>query len=150
MADTKPEGKYGEYITSTSFINPKDPIEGSQAAWLAGGGLTPHLKSLNLTIMYASYKQPGPMGFIPNGAHVHPFDEVQLFIGTEPNDVSKLGGEVEIALGAEEEKHIISCPTAIAIPKGLPHLPATIKRVYHPFIFMTVSLNQGVQFTRVP
>ena len=144
------ETKYGENISTTSIFKPEHPVEGVQAAWLAGGGLTPHLKGMNLTIMYASYNKPGAMGFIPNGPHVHDFDEVQLFVGTEMNDISKLGGEVEVSLGKEEEKHIISAPSAIVVPKGMPHLPATIKRSYRPFLFMTISLSPEVQFTRVP
>lgn len=140
------ETKYGEYITNISFIKPEDPLQGVQAAWLT----SEHLKGLNLTIMYGSYKEAGGMGFIPGKPHVHRFDEVMLWMGTDMNDLSKLGGEVEVSLGKEEEKHIISEPTAIAIPKGFPHLPAVIKRAYNPFLFMTISLNSDLQFTRVP
>ena len=81
---------------------------------------------------------------------MHHADEVQLFLWTEMNDISKLGGEVEVSLGKEEVKHIISAPSAIAVPKGMPHLPATIKRIYRPFLFMTLSLAPDVQFNRAP
>ena len=144
------ETKYAENVTTIPFIKPENTLQGAQSAILSGGTTTPQLKGMNLTIMYGSFKEPGGMGFIPGRPHVHDFDEVMLFIGADTNDLSKLGGEIEVSLGEEEEKHIISESTAILVPKGLPHLPAVIKRVYDPFLFMTVSLNQILEFTRVP
>ena len=144
------ETKYGENVTTISFIKPEDPLQGAQSAILSGGTTTPQLRGMNLTIMYGVYKEQGAMGFIPGRSHMHNFDEVMLFIGADTNDLSKLGGEIEVSLGKEEEKHLISEPTAILVPKGLPHLPAVIRRVYDPFLFMTVSLNPTLGFTREP
>ena len=144
------ETKYGENVTTISFIKPENPLQGAQSAILSGGTTSPQLKGMNLTIMYGSFKEPGGMGFIPGRSHVHDFDEVMLFIGANTNDLSNLGGEVEVSLGEEGEKHLISEPSAILVPKGLPHLPAVIKRVYDPFIFMTVSLGKVLEFTRIP
>jgi hypothetical protein len=45
-------------------------------------------------------EKPGPP------AHVHGFDEVLAFLGSNPNDRFDLGGEVEIWLG--DEKHVLT------------------------------------------
>jgi hypothetical protein len=42
-------------------------------------------------------------------------------------------------LGREEEKHIITAPTAVWVPKGLPHCPITFLSVDKPCLFMHVA-----------
>ena len=140
------ENKYKEYITGISFIKPEDSIRGTQATQIT----SQDLKGLDVTIMYGSHKETGNMGFISGEAHIHKFDEVQLFIGTDTDDLTRLGGEVEFSMGEEGEKQVISQSTAITVPKGMPHLPAEIKSVDHPFIFMTISLASKLNFTKVP
>ena len=53
--------------------------------------------------------------------HIHPHDEVILFMGTDPHDITKLGAEVEIILGDEDESHIITRTAGVYIPHGLRH-----------------------------
>lgn len=53
--------------------------------------------------------------------HLHKEPEILFLIGTDPNDPFDLGGEVEISLGPEMEKHVISRTSALCIPAGLPH-----------------------------
>jgi hypothetical protein len=54
-------------------------------------------------------------------AHVHDFDEVLCFFGTNFADPHQLGAEVAFWLG--EEEHLITKSAVIFIPKGLRHCP---------------------------
>lgn len=83
-------------------------------------------------------KAPYRFGPVPDVPHVHIYDEFLLFIGADPNNLSELGAEIELSLGKDEEKHIITKPTAAIMPKGFPHCPTTITKVDKPFIFSVV------------
>ena len=73
---------------------------------------------------------------VVKGAHSHDFDEVLAFIGTNPEDMHDLGGEVEIWLG--DEKYILTKSCLVFLPKGLVHGPYSINRVDRPiFHFVT-------------
>ena len=83
-------------------------------------------------------KAPYRFGPIPDKPHVHKNPEILLFMGADTNDITRLGGEAEIALGKEMELHRIIQPTAVIVPGGLPHNPLTITRVDQPFIMTDV------------
>jgi len=67
--------------------------------------------------------------------HRHNCDEILFFISTDPRNSQDLGGELEIALGPEWEKHTTNTPAIICIPKGLQHCPVFVKKVTRPFYF---------------
>jgi hypothetical protein len=75
---------------------------------------------------------------IPDKPHVHPKLEILTFMGADPNDLSELGGEVEVSLGKEMEKHVFTKPTAVVIPGMLPHCPVTVTRVDKPLILTDI------------
>lgn len=83
-------------------------------------------------------KAPYRFGPDPDKPHAHPHPEILLFIGADTDDLSRLGGEAEIALGEEMERHLITAPTAVVVPGGLQHCPLTINRVDRPFILTDV------------
>jgi hypothetical protein len=83
-------------------------------------------------------KAPYRFGPNPDKPHSHSHPEILLFLGTDSNDLSQLGGEAEIALGPEMERHIINAPTAVVVPGGLLHCPLTINKVAKPFILTDV------------
>jgi len=128
------ETKYGEYIKSLSF---RDDATGfyRQVAEMNGEFL-----GLDVHIEYGAYCAAGKMGKEPFCAEVHDFDQVMLWMGTDTDDLGELGAEVELVLGEGGEKHMIASSTVVFIPKGLPHLPATITKMDKRFIFMTISL----------
>jgi hypothetical protein len=96
-------------------------------------------KTFDYLIMCESIKRaPYRFGPIPDKPHIHPKPEILFFIGTDLNDLSKLGAEAEIALGKEAEVHVITTPTAVVIPGGFPHCPLTITRVDRPMILTDV------------
>lgn len=69
-------------------------------------------------------------------SHVHDFDEVLGFLGSDPNNPRDLGGEVELWIG--DEKHILTKSCLVFIPKGLKHCPLIFRKVDKPiFHFST-------------
>jgi hypothetical protein len=138
--------KYVKYIKKLSF---KDEGPGfyRQITTVSGKSL-----GINAQIEYGTYWAAGCMGKEPVGSHRHDFDQVMLWLGTDMNDLSELGAEVELCLGEADkmEKHVFTTTSAVAVPKGLPHLPATHTRIDKRFIFMVVSCSPEWKATKVP
>ena len=72
-------------------------------------------------------------------AHTHDYDEILGFMGSDVNNVTELGGKIEIWL--EDEKYIITKSFMVFIPKGMKHCPIIIKRVDRPFLGYAVGLT---------
>jgi hypothetical protein len=125
--------KYGKWVKKLSFRD-NGPGFYRQVTTLDGEHL-----GLEAHIEYGAYWAAGNMGNGPYSPHVHDFDQVMLWLGGDTNDMGELGAEVELSLGEEGEKHMITTSTAVAVPRGLPHFPATITRMDKRFIFLTVS-----------
>jgi hypothetical protein len=98
------------------------------------------LNGFNCHIIYAYAYETGITG-MSTKPHVHDYDEAIFFIGSEPRNFSDLGAEVEFAIGAEEEKHVFDKPTAVVVPRGLPHCPIVTRRIDKPYLCMAVSLT---------
>ncbi len=67
--------------------------------------------------------------------HEHTCEEILFFLPTDMNNYPDLGGEVEVALGKEWEKHVINTAAIITIPPGINHAPIYMRRVDRPFYF---------------
>jgi hypothetical protein len=125
--------KYGQYVKELVF---QDSVSGFYRQVTSLDGKT---MGLDACIEYGAYWAAGSMGTAPFAPHVHDFDQVMLWLGADPVDMGELGAEVELCLGAEGEKHMITTSTAVAVPRRIPHFPANITRMDKRFIFMTVS-----------
>lgn len=135
-------GKYRKQIMDTAFIR--------KGAWHYGpknqddsGGSLAFIYNINSEFEYlvmceSLKKAPYRFGPVPDKPHAHPKPEILFFLGTDMDDLSKLGGEAEICLGKEMEKHIIKEPTAVVIPQGLAHCPLIITKIDRPFILTDV------------
>ena len=66
------------------------------------------------------WPQPREVTVVDKG-HVHDFGEVVTFFGSNPEDPTDLGGEIEFWL--EEEKHTITRSCVIFVPPGIRHCP---------------------------
>jgi hypothetical protein len=55
-------------------------------------------------------------------------------------DIQDFGAEVEVELGNEHEKHVITQTSCISMPANLPHCPLHIKKVTKPIVFLEISL----------
>ncbi len=108
------------------------------AVWMFGRDL----EGMDLNFCWAIHTQPGLWMRGPGrGAHVHPYDEVLVFAGTEPADIDYLGAEIQIDMGSEHERYIINQPTAVVLPAGTPHNPIVTRWVDKPFGVLMMSLG---------
>jgi hypothetical protein len=69
--------------------------------------------------------------------HAHPYEEYLIWIGTDPENIHDLHGEVEFGIGGET--YTFDTTTAIYIPKNVPHCPMTYKRVDRPHAFVALQ-----------
>jgi hypothetical protein len=136
--------KYGQYVKKLAFRD-NEPGFYRQVTTLDGATL-----GLDAYIEYGAYWAAGSMGNELYTPHTHDFDQVMLWLGADANDMGELGAEVELCLGEEGEKHMITTSTAVAVPKGMPHFPATITRMDKRFVFLTVSCAGEYKETRLP
>jgi hypothetical protein len=68
-------------------------------------------------------------------------DQILTFLGSNAMDLYDFNAEIEFCLGEEEEKHIITTPAVIFIPKGFIHCPFIVTRVNKPFLFINTSFG---------
>ncbi len=74
--------------------------------------------------------------------HHHLVDEYFAILGAELPDVfSSFDAEIELCMGPEEEKHIITKPMFVSIPKGFHHCPLNFKKVNKPILFQAIHLG---------
>ena len=83
-------------------------------------------------------------GFITE-PHKHDYEEIFLFLGTDPGDTTDLGAEVEFWLGegSERDKVIINTSSSIYVPSGLAHFPQIWRNVVRPV--MTIVIMPDTQ-----
>ncbi len=93
---------------------------------------------------YGPYGTKG-WGEIYHGPHVHKYPEIFMHLGTDPDNPMDLGADVEMFVGPEKERHLITKSTIMCFPAGLPHSPWRILKVRRPFLIVTV--NQSTEHT---
>ena len=68
-------------------------------------------------------------------SHHHDVDEYLFFLGAQlPDLTANFDAEIEIFLGDEYERHVITKPTVLFIPRGMEHNPLDIKRLDKPML----------------
>lgn len=125
--------KYDQYVKKLVF---KDYGPGS---FRQGTIMDSKFLGMDAQIEFGTYWSAGKMGGKSTGPHTHDFDQLMFWFGGDTGDMGELGAEVELFLGPEPEKHMITSSTAVFIPKGFPHFPANINRMDKRFLFMMVS-----------
>lgn len=80
---------------------------------------------------------------------VHPYDELLVFSGTDPNDITKLGAEISIEIGENPEEYVFNEPTVVVIPKGIPHGPVTVKKLDMPIMHYLAGLGPEYKATSI-
>jgi hypothetical protein len=130
----KAAAKYANLVKEIPF---KDYDEGG---FRQGTVLDKKWHGFDVHVKYGAYWTAGKMGQAPFTPHVHDFNQVLLFAGSDMNDIGDLGAEVEFCLGANLETHMITTTTAIAIPKGMPHFPATVNTLNKRFFYYEISM----------
>jgi hypothetical protein len=125
------QSKYGKYILSKDIYR-VIPQEYTGTSLLSHNG---ELKA-DLSMGYHCVTKP----ILFKETHTHPNAEILCFIGGNPSDITDFGAEVEMSLGPEQEKHVITQTACVSIPANLPHCPLNIKKVSKPIIFLEISL----------
>ena len=74
-------------------------------------------------------------------AHVHEYDQFFCFVGGNPLNINEFDAEVEMYLGQEREKFVITSPTSVYIPAGMVHCPLNFKRINKPVMYMDFPLT---------
>ena len=111
---------------------------------VSGGG---DLGGANFSLGWSYLTEP----FLMVGdAHKHDFDQVIFFMGGDPNKVGSFDAEVEFSVGDKGEKHIITYPACVFIPKGTMHGPLNVKRVTKPLMFIDITLSPGYSIRPMP
>jgi len=80
--------------------------------------------------------------FMLKEPHTHPYGEFVCFMGGDPMNVRDFGAEIEMCLGIEEEKHLITTSCVVYVPPNLPHCPLNFKVVTKPIVLMTITLGK--------
>lgn len=71
-----------------------------------------------------------------HGPHTHKDPEVLVALGTDPDNPKELGGEIELFMGPEMERHTITESTLVYIPANFLHCPFRVTKVDRTFIFI--------------
>jgi hypothetical protein len=69
--------------------------------------------------------------------HTHEFPEIVAFIGSNPNDVYDLGGEIEIWI--DGKRNILNKSFLAFLPAGVKHGPIRILSVTRPIFHFTAG-----------
>jgi len=77
--------------------------------------------------------------------HKHDYGEIFLFLGTDPQDTSKLGAEVEFWLGEGEDrdKVVLTTSSAVFVPPNVTHFPQIWRNVTRPVMIMVIMPTVG-------
>ena len=136
------EGEFGKYIVQT--LQPPTLSPEFQAAyktyasrllWM-DSNVVPGAFQMN-TSWYLRASDMRPL--FRHDEHVHDFDEMIGFLGSNPDDPYDLGGVIEI--GINGELHRLTKSSIIFIPAGLKHLPLSIIELHRPILHFSISLN---------
>jgi len=127
--------KYAQYVlTDFPQVEPEEQNYKTTLIMDTEGVKTFKGKKFSLAASFIT--DPGVMVSEP---HTHNYDQYLVFIGADLHSKS-LGGEAEICLGEEQEKHTIKTAAIVHIPKGLKHCPLTHKRVDKPYLLLDIFL----------
>ena len=77
--------------------------------------------------------------------HIHKAAELLFHIGSDPDNPMDLGAEVEMYMGPELERHVITRTCCIYIPPNFIHSPWRPLKTTRPWIF--IEVNQGAEHT---
>ncbi len=112
------------------------PGNGDQIVWLFG----PDLENISLNFTWGHYSRCGKW-HRGGEIHTHPEEEILVFVGLNPADLTDLGCEIELGMGPSAERHVFSQATVAICPKGFPHLPVITRWCDKPYGFFVACLS---------
>lgn len=135
------EGKYGKYLVS----EPRGRDYGAFPRWIMNGAKVFGGAEFSQRIHYLAE----PVCLIKE-AHSHDFDQFYLICGADFANPWDFRAEIELCLGEEEEKHIITAPTAVHVPKGMIHGPINFRKIEKPILFIDSLLSAQYALAQAP
>jgi hypothetical protein len=133
--------KYGKYIliepqapAPSMALPPKEAKRSAPPTMKVNSSL---IDTIPVEFAFVGMTKPSDPAQLGHPSHTHDVDEFIYFVGGNPENMFDFGAEIEITLGAgkDEEKHIINKASVVYVPKGLPHLPITFKKVDKPILW---------------
>lgn len=136
------DGEFGKYIVQTLQAPPFSPgfaeiykQWGNRLLWM-DANVVPGAFQMNTTWYHSA---PDMRPLYAHDEHVHDFDEMIGFIGSNPEDPYDLGGVIEI--GINGELHRLTRSSIIFMPAGVKHLPLSIISLERPIFHFSISMN---------
>jgi hypothetical protein len=133
MAQTK----YGNLIHKHSIVNLPAPMDPSKI-WQSIDFVGERDFHSDFTLILLPVTEPNLMEKGP--PHSHDFDMYLTLIGFDHRGLEDLGAEVWMHFGEEQERHVITSPSSIYVPRGLLHCPFEFKRVEKPLLLIHATL----------
>jgi hypothetical protein len=130
-----PPTKYGQYVTRDIIVDSKYPqVTAPMARYngCRGGGNA-------LTVEWSCITKPFAMDAEPEVDTER--DQLLLFASSNIEDGKDFNAEIELPMGKEKKKQIITEPTYVYIPKGLVHGPIKFKTIRKPIAFLSYFLS---------
>jgi hypothetical protein len=123
-------GIFGQYLLPDSVKGKEDPKGGKWLAYLdctmiAEAPLTRVLRYRPLNEQYSIIDEQR-----------HEYGTLFVMLGTNLNDHTDLGAEVELSIGPEKEKHTIDKSAIVYVPPRTEHGPFVVKNARAPFNFV--------------
>lgn len=132
MADLK----YQKYVFTEFKEDSNLPAVASPQAYFRGARQIP---GSNMNMGWQLFLKPI---FLEKEPHTHDADEYLIFLGGHlPDLFSSFEAEIDLWLGEEQEKYIITKPTIVFIPKGFPHTPLNFRNIVKPVLFSALLLT---------
>jgi hypothetical protein len=135
-----PEGTTGNkyshlFCTAMKEQSITDAVEGPQT-YFRGASMIPGAR---MNMGWQKFVKPIRLEL---QSHYHDVDEYLIFMGAElPDLVGTFDGEIEIFLGEEYERHILTKATIIFIPAGMVHNPMHIRKLNKPMMLSALHLG---------
>jgi hypothetical protein len=129
--------------TGLPFVSPIDYEGVMHDRWHIGPGDADHIiwvfgksiEDFNLNFSWGFWSGCGKWQR-EGECHAHPDPEAIIFVGLNPDDPHYLGAELEIAIGEDLERNLITEPCAVVFPAGLVHLPMVTRWVDDTYSFI--------------
>ena len=130
------KGKYAQYLFSDFKEDSNLPAVAGPQAYFRGARQIP---GANMNMGWQLFTRPI---FLEKAPHTHTADEYLIFLGGElPDLFSSFDAEIDFWIGEEQEKYVITRPTIIYIPKGMPHTPLDFRKIVRPVLFSALLLT---------
>jgi hypothetical protein len=130
------KGKYARYLFSDFKEDSNLPAVAGPQAYFRGARQIP---GANMNMGWQLFTRPV---FLEKAPHTHGADEYLIFLGGElPDLFSSFDAEIDFWIGEEQEKYVITRPTIVYIPKGMPHTPLDFRKIVRPVLFSALLLT---------